>query len=100
MFRLDWPWHRRRSGAHIPPAFEIASEEHELQVLVPGIACARLFTSASLAKKLMVLKHYHHVTSGVCRLRLLCHSLQMMPQLQGLGQKTTIWPQLKESLCI
>ncbi|KAL0045398.1 hypothetical protein WJX82_005613 [Trebouxia sp. C0006] len=32
MVRLDWPWHRRRGEAHIPPAFEIASEEHELQV--------------------------------------------------------------------
>ena len=33
MGRLDWPWHRRRAEAHVPPAFEIASEEHELQVL-------------------------------------------------------------------
>ncbi|DBA75450.1 TPA: hypothetical protein ACH3X1_010707 [Trebouxia sp. C0004] len=32
MVRLDWPWHRRRGDAHVPPAFEIASEEHELQV--------------------------------------------------------------------
>lgn len=32
MVRLDWPWHRRRGEAHVPPAFEIASEEHELQV--------------------------------------------------------------------
>lgn len=32
MVRLDWPWHRRRTEAHTPPAFELASEEHELQV--------------------------------------------------------------------
>lgn len=35
MGRLDWPWHRRRSETRpnsVPPAFAVASEEHELQV--------------------------------------------------------------------
>ncbi|KAL3133959.1 hypothetical protein ABBQ32_008406 [Trebouxia sp. C0010 RCD-2024] len=32
MGKLDWPWHRRRVETHVPPAFAVASEEHELQV--------------------------------------------------------------------
>lgn len=42
MGRLDWPWHRRRTETRptsVPPAFSVASEEHELQVCL-RLACA------------------------------------------------------------
>ena len=42
MGRIDWPWHRRRTETRptsVPPAFAVASEEHELQVCL-RLACA------------------------------------------------------------